>query len=111
MARVFYTEQDIQDLAKRGVKEIELNDDVYLTDLARERMESLGIKGRTAGAAPSAASRPMSAPPTGPAPGSLSEAERQQVFDKVRSGVIARLGPGIDAALVDRVVRQVVNRL
>ncbi len=111
MARVFYTEQDIQDLAKRGVKEIELNDDVYLTDLARERMESLGIKARTAGAAPSSAPRPVGALPAGPASGTLSEAERQQVFDKVKSGVIARLGPGVDTALVDRVVRQVVNRL
>ncbi len=110
MPRTFYTEQDIEDLAKRGVKEIELNDDVYLTDLARERMEALGIKGRRAGAAPSAP-QPAGAKAAAPAPGSLSDAERQQVFEKVKSGVIARLGPGVDAALVDRVVRQVVNRL
>ncbi len=111
MPRIFYTEQDIEDLAKRGVKEIELNDDVYLTDLARERMEALGIRGRRTGGAPSAAPRPAGPAPAASAPGSLSDAERQQVFEKVKSGVIARLGPGVDAALVDRVVRQVVNRL
>ena len=32
MARTFYTERDIEDMAKRGVTEIELNDSVYITD-------------------------------------------------------------------------------
>jgi hypothetical protein len=117
MARTFYTERDIEDLAKRGVKEIEANDDVYITDLAREKMEQLGIKARanlksTAPPPPPSAAPGTTASPAHPAPtGGLSEAEKQQVIDKVRSGVIARLGPGVDTAMVDAIVRRVVGQL
>ena len=44
MARTFYTERDIQDLAKRGVTEIPVDDSVYITDAAREMMDRLGVK-------------------------------------------------------------------
>ncbi len=107
MARTFYTERDIEDLAKRGVKEIEGGDDVYITDLARERMEQLGVREVKPASRSSAP-----APATAPAPAStLTDSERQQVIDRVKSGVIARLGPGVDAALVDSIVRRVVGQL
>lgn len=110
MARTFYTERDIQDLAGRGVTEIEINDSVYITDVAREMMDKLGIKRKVvhgAGALPDAANldRPASKSPT------LSDGERQEVIDKVKSGVIARLGPGVDTAVVDQIVRRVVDGL
>ncbi len=44
MPKTIYTERDIDDLARRGVKEIAVTDDVYLTDIARERAEKLGIQ-------------------------------------------------------------------
>ncbi len=112
MPRIFYTERDIEDLAKRGVKEVEVNDDVYITDVAREKMEQLGIKAKSVSSRP-ATSMPSVTPAVLPpaASGSLSEAEKQQVMDKVRSGVIARLGPGVDTALVDTIVRRVVSQL
>ncbi len=145
MSRTFYTERDIEDLVKRGVHEIEVNDSVYITDLGREKMEQLGVRPRVvpSGSARAATSPPQPAPaavppaqpvaaaapppapaaasPAPPAPppahpasgsnGALSEAERQQVFEKVKSGVIARLGPGADAALVDKIVHRVVSQL
>ena len=43
--------------------------------------------------------------------GPLTDAERAQVIDKVKSGVIARLGPGVDTAVVDKIIRRVVGQL
>ncbi len=111
MGRTIYTEQDIEDLSKRGVREIEVNDDVYLTDLARERMEQLGIKARAVGAPPTPSRVQASTSAASQISGPLSEAEKQQVIDKVKSGVIARLGPGVDLAMVDTIVRRVVGQL
>ncbi len=112
MSRVFYTERDIEDLAKRGVKEVEVNDDVYVTDVAREKMEQLGIKAKSVSSKSSASIPSITPTVLPPAPsGSLSEAEKQQVMEKVKSGVIARLGPGVDTTLVDTIVRRVVSQL
>ncbi len=41
--RTFYTGSDIEDLAARGVRQLELVPGVTLTDTARERAEELGI--------------------------------------------------------------------
>lgn len=118
MPRTFYTERDIQDMAKRGVTEIEVNDSVYITDVAREMMDRLGIKRKvTNGAA--ASSSVLASPDVAnlhkPAPtannASLTPQEKQEVVDKVKSGVIARLGPGVDGAVVDQIVRRVVGQL
>ncbi len=111
MARTFYTERDIEELAKRGVHEIQVNDEVYLTDLAREKMEALGIKARTIGASVTPAMPGSGSAASPVTSGPLSEAERKQVIDKVKQGVIARLGPGVDTTLVDNIVRRVVGQL
>jgi hypothetical protein len=42
--KTFYTDHDIEDMAKAGTREIEVDDDVVLTDLAREKALRLGIK-------------------------------------------------------------------
>ena len=55
MARTIYTERDIEDLARRGEKELALTEDIYLTDLARERAEKLGVSLRLV--SPSATSK------------------------------------------------------
>ncbi|MBI4670980.1 MAG: hypothetical protein HY741_04855 [Chloroflexi bacterium] len=117
MSRTFYTERDIEDMAKRGVTELEVNDSVYITDLARETMDKLGIKRKVSGGSP-ASSSVLASPDVAnlhqPAPASsasLSPDEKQQVIDKVKSGVIARLGPGVDANVVDQIVRRVVGAL
>ncbi len=116
MARTFYTERDIEDLARRGITEIEFNEGVYITDLAREKMEVLGIKTKVVPRQPAMAPpspTPTAAPGAQPYAqgGSLGDAEKQEVIEKVKSGVIARLGPGVDAAMLDTIVRKVVSQL
>jgi hypothetical protein len=41
--RIFYTGSDIEDLAARGLRQLELGPGVTLTDTARERAEELRI--------------------------------------------------------------------
>jgi hypothetical protein len=44
MPKTFYTERDIEDLAKRGVIQLLEDDDVVLTDIARDKAMRLGIE-------------------------------------------------------------------
>jgi len=44
MPKTFYTERDIEDLSKRGVISLVEDDDVVLTDLARDKAMRLGIE-------------------------------------------------------------------
>ena len=44
MSKEFYTEKDIEDLVKKGVLSLELNDRVVLTDLAFEKANRLGMR-------------------------------------------------------------------
>jgi hypothetical protein len=99
MAKTIYTERDVEDLARRGVKEIAMTDDVYLTDLARERAEKLGVTLRAAPVAETAI--PAAAPPK----------DMEQSVSHVKADVIAKLGPGVDAGLIERIARRVVSQL
>lgn len=112
-------------MAKRGVTEIEVNDSIYITDVAREMMDKLGIKRRVIGstsatgsvlASPDVANLHAQSAPSAPASSTtpaqkLTPEEKQEVMDKVKSGVIARLGPGVDATVVEKIVTRVVNAL
>ncbi len=44
MAKEFYTERDIEDMVKRGVTSLQLNDNVVLTELAFEKAQRLGMQ-------------------------------------------------------------------
>ncbi len=105
MPRTIYSERDIEDLARSGAKELVVTDDIYLTDVARERAGKLGIALRTSAAPSSGPSTVSSALPT------VSRDETEQVIKKIQSDVIAKLGPGVDAALIERIVRRVVANL
>ncbi|HEX7594324.1 MAG TPA: hypothetical protein VF429_09155 [Anaerolineae bacterium] len=102
MAKTIYTERDIDDLARRGVKEIALTDEVYLTDSARERAEKLGVVLRAASSAPAAVVDGMPA---------RAPADAEQVVSQVKADVLAKLGPGVDAAMIERIVRRVVSQM
>jgi hypothetical protein len=104
MPKTIYTERDVEDLARRGVKEIALTEDVYLTDIARERAEKLGITLRAVNASTPVAASPSAAP-------SVPRENVEQVVSQVKADVLAKLGPGIDAALIERIVRRVVGQL
>lgn len=91
--KVFYTERDIQDMAARGVTTLEVNDDVVLTDLAREMAlkHNLRIVRGNATHAEDRADAPL--------------------LHQVKAAVLARLGNEVDAALLDAVVAKVVAGL
>ena len=93
MPKTFYTENDIQDLADRGVTTLAVSDDVVLTDVARELALTLGI-------------RLVSGDNPHPEDGDGAE-----LTHRVKAAVIARLGDQVDATLLDAVVTRVVNGL
>lgn len=107
MPKTIYTERDIDDLARRGVKEIAVTDQVYLTDAARERAEKLGIK-LSAAVAPGV---PAPGAPEADARSGPTGTVAEDVIGKVKADVIAKLGPAVDPALIDRIVRRVVSQL
>lgn len=123
--KTFYTERDISDMHAAGITEIEIDDDVVLTDLARDRAIALGLKMKlvsqrsgqpdslprlaVAGKIqlPAAMVGPSSPlpppPPPPPAPADLAA--------QVKSAVIARLGTTAHNDLLDQVIPQVLARL
>ena len=138
MPKVFYTDIDIQDMVKSGVLSLEVNDNVVLTDLAYEQARRLGLKlvHRTPENPPAAPMRPyiaqkaaqalspsgqalspsgQAAAPGGqspvqapgvPAPATGDQAELSQ---RIRSAVTAKLGSQVDAALLDAIIRRVLE--
>lgn len=124
--KTFYTERDITDMHARGVTEIEVDDNVVLTDLARERAISLGVKmklvsqrsgqpdalPRLAVASqiqlPPAVNGPGLQPASTPAP---AAADQSDVAAQVKSAVIARLGTTVHNDLLDQIIPQVLARL
>ena len=110
MAKIFYTERDIDDLKARGVTSIDLTDNVVLTDLAVERAFKHGMKiNRVEQSAPQATYSPSvntyaayarEAPRDNP-----SDVELQQ---RIRSAVLARLNGQVDERLLDAVITRVL---
>jgi hypothetical protein len=95
MAKIFYTERDIEDMHARGVTHIDVHDDVVLTDLARERAMKLGVQ--VVRAKPTV--RPADGAETG-------------LIDRVKAAVLAQLGERrVDPDLLDAVVRRVIGEL
>jgi len=93
MPKTFYTEHDIQDLADRGVTTVEVNDDIVLTDLARDMALKHGIR----------LVRSKSAHP--------EDNANAEIIHRVKAAVIARMGEQVDAKLLEAVVTKVVNGL
>src|SRR5215813_8806701 len=44
MAKKFFTDTDIEELHRKGIKSLQMNDDVVLTDLAYEKAKRLDIQ-------------------------------------------------------------------
>ncbi len=96
MAKTFYTERDIQDLAARGVTALDVDDNVVITDMGRDAALKLGIKLARRSAASAAAK---------PAP------SKDEVVAKVKAAVIARLGNTADPALLEAVISRVIAQI
>ena len=91
MPKTFYHRTRHCRLALRGVTSLEVNDDVVLTDLARDEALKRGVK----------LTRPQA-----PQPEDQAEAE---LVHRVKAAVIARLGSEVDAAVLDAAINRVVK--
>jgi hypothetical protein len=121
MPKVFYTERDIEDLAKQGVKSIDVNDDVVVTDAAREKARRVGVDlivERPASASkppsslqPAAAQMPASPPAPTPAPTRPAQESTGDLETRVYNSVKARLNGQVDDALLRTIVQRVLKSL
>lgn len=132
MPKEFYTEKDIEDLFQRGVRSLQVTENVVLTELAYEKAKRLDFQLITdrADTPPAAPVRPYisegqmsrskpavnAAPQAVPSPSRAStarpstyEGERSDVQQRIRSAVIARLGNQVDAKLLDNIIHRVVK--
>jgi hypothetical protein len=130
MAKTFYTEYEIEDLFKRGVMSLEVNDSVVLTDLAYEKARRLGMnlvreKGDNPPAAPvrpyivssqivpppSGISQSGSAPviPAYPSPSPVSNISGTDLRQRIKDAVAARMGTQVDAKLLDVIITRVLG--
>ena len=122
MAKVFYTERDIEDMAARGERSLVLGDDVVLTDLAYEKARRLGVELLQPDEKPPAAPvRPYlnksnasgmpqvsSAAPFSAAPAS---ARLMAIKARVKAAVRSQLGSQMDDATLDRIIERVAADL
>lgn len=114
MPKTFYTERDIEDLSRRGVKSVTLTEDVVLTELAREKAERLGVAlVREHDTPPSAPIRPYIANPPhmggSTAPKQSPPPDKTDLREKVRQAVIARLGNEVDRTLLETIITRVLD--
>lgn len=115
--KTFYTERDIEDMQARGVTEIEVDDDVVLTDLARDKAIALGVHLKSVArrsSPPNNSPRPTVAGPSSPLPAAGTSSAVKSEPDlaaQVKAAVIARLGTTAHNDLLDQVIPQVLARL
>lgn len=123
MAKVFYTDHDIEDMVKRGERSLVVNDDVVLTDLAYEKARKLGVEllqpTDTPPAAPirpyinkSASQAPKQTTPAA-APQTTAPVSDQVAVIKarVKAAVKAKLGNQVDDALLERIIERAASDL
>ncbi len=130
MAKVFYTEHDIEDMVKRGVMSLAVDENVVLTDLAYEKANRLGMRlvrqrpdnppsapvrpylaekeARRAAAAAGGGALPPSNAPAGRA--GQPAADGKELRERIKSAVIARLGNQVDGNLLDVIIQRVLNQ-
>jgi hypothetical protein len=120
MTKEFYTEKDIEDLVNRGVHELDVNDDIFLTVLAYERAKELGlILHKQGNIDPSVPVRPylssVTSQRTNHSYASGSQSNRIQspnqidLSDRIRTAVKQKLGDQIDSTLLDRIIERVLH--
>ncbi len=119
MPKEFYTEKDIEDLVRRGVMSLDVNENCVLTDLAYEKANKLGMKLIRAQAEnpPAAPVRPYLSdrlairPPVSAAGATMPAAPAAQsdLSGRIRSAVLAKLGGQVDPALLDSIIARVLK--
>jgi len=121
MAKVFYTEHDIEGMVQRGQRSLEVGDNVVLTDLAYEKARRLGMQLVEPNQKPPAApmrpylSKPALSQPaaqsSSAALNSGSSARLDAIKARVKTAVKAQLGSLIDDATLERIIERVAADL
>ena len=128
MSKTFYTERDIEDLIRQGVRSLIVDDDVVLTDSAYEKARKLGLELlRATDQPPGAPVRPYiaklaspsaSAARAAPGPASatpsaaaLPATARDPLFQRVYDASLARLGDAVDPRLLETIIDRVLSSL
>ncbi|HWQ04247.1 MAG TPA: hypothetical protein VN452_02710 [Longilinea sp.] len=132
MPKEFYTERDIEDMVKRGILSLELNDQVVMTDLAYEKANKLGMRlvrekpdnppaapvrpylaqppSQTVGVGvPVSSSIPPGSSPIGSQVIPAVQTDGEDIHQRIRSAVISRLGSQVDANLLDVIITRVLQ--
>ena len=116
MPKTFYTERDIEDLARAGQTSLQVDENTVLTELAWEKAKRLGLTLIQPHEAPPAApvrpylSQPVqqsAAPPPTPAVDNRLEIIRARVKAAVRE----KLGSQVEDAVLDRIIERVAAQL
>ncbi|NPV57644.1 MAG: hypothetical protein HPY76_13375 [Anaerolineae bacterium] len=115
MAKEFYTEKDIEDLFRRGMTSLVVNDNVVLTELAYEKANRLGMQlvREKPDNPPGAPVRPYIAQPqpgAGTPAGAPAASTDGDLHARIREAVLARLGGQVDATLVDTIIARVLKQ-
>jgi hypothetical protein len=118
MAKQFFTERDIEDMAARGVFTLTVCDDVVLTELAYEKAQRLGVKlVQTHLQPPAAPVRPYLSQPVAPAASYSGNTAASALKDdealcqRIRSAVKAKLGDEIDPQLLETIITRVLDNI
>jgi hypothetical protein len=118
MPKIFYTERDIEDLYHNGVTTLVVNDDVVVTDLAREKARKLGVELLKEHDQPSSAPirpyitksvSPSAAPPMPESP--VPEPTKIDVEDQVYQAVQAQVGDTVDSSLLKTIIQRVLKNV
>jgi len=107
MAKIFYTERDIDEMRARGVTSVDVTDHIVMTDLAVERAMKHGMKiNRVEQSSPKATYSP-SVNTYAAYPRESNSADRE-LKEKIKAAVLARLEGQVDAMLLDAVILRVL---
>ena len=113
MAKEFYTERDIEDMFKRGILSVQVNDNVVLTELAFEKANRLGVQllHEKPLEPPAAPVRPYISEPRSSAAAQVAPAQKPEadLTARIRAVVTARLGTQVDPALLDVIIERVLK--
>jgi len=121
MAKEFYTERDIEDMAARGERSIIVHDDVVLTDLAYEKARRLGVELIQQEEAPPAAPvrpyinkvkvKPQVQKTPQPTRVTPRSSKLEMIRANVKKAVRAKFSGSISDELLDRVIDRVAAEL